>query len=219
MKMKLFGRGKNVHDLVMKHVDAVLACNMLFVEAIEHLCTNGIDQGLEGISLQVGEAETVADSIRHEIIRSLLEGALLPESRREILKLIEGIDNVANQSEEIIKQITLQKIVFVKEIQSYILQINEKTRKQLEMLREVINQVFINSSKAYEYYEQIIRIEQVESEVDKLESKAIQTLFQMNIELARKNQLKTIITDIAHISDIVEDISDMLEMIMVLRKV
>ncbi|HOA81442.1 MAG TPA: hypothetical protein PKK61_10345, partial [Defluviitaleaceae bacterium] len=61
--------------------------------------------------------------------------------------------------------------------------------------------------------------ERLESEVDDAEYNAIYILFRMDIELAKKNQIKSIIADIADISDLAEDISDMIEMIMVLRKV
>lgn len=217
--MAFFKKEKQILNLVNQHVEAVLECYELFTKGVEELNEKGLTHKVEMTAKEVGEAESKADSIRHEIIQSLLKGALLPESRRELLKLIELIDDIANKCEEIIKQITLQQIVFYKELKSDIKEITDKTRRQLIKLKELINMVFSHFNKAHIYQKQLIEIASFESEVDEIEYNAIHTLFRMNIELAKKNQIKSIISDIADISDIAEDISDMIEMIMVLRKV
>ncbi len=68
-------------------------------------------------------------------------------------------------------------------------------------------------------YDQIRDIELMESKIDDLENKAIKTLYASDIELARKNQLKYFICKISDTSDVIEDISDIVEIILALRKV
>ncbi|HOQ16814.1 MAG TPA: DUF47 family protein [Defluviitaleaceae bacterium] len=217
--MLLFKKEREMLSLVDKHQEAVLECYELFTEGLKELNEKGLNNKVEILAKKVGEAESKADSVRHEIIQSLLKGVLLPESRRELLKLIELTDEIANKCEEIIKQICLQQIEFMEEIKPHIREITEKTRIQLIKIRELVNMVFSNMTKAHSLQDELIDIERLESEVDDEEYNAIYKLFRMKVELARKNQLKSIIADIADISDIAEDISDMLEMIMVLRKV
>ncbi|NLK22312.1 MAG: DUF47 family protein [Epulopiscium sp.] len=217
--MGLFKRERRILDLMNQHMAAVLECNELFIHALDELNCKGLNPEIEKMAKEVDRAEAKADSIRHEIIQSLLKGALLPESRREILKLIELIDDIANKCEETIKQIFLQQIEFFDELKPAIGEINSKTKIQLKYLKELINDIFNNFHQLETNHKKLVKIAKLESEIDEIEYNAIRTLFRMDIELAKKNQIKTIISDIADISDVGEDISDMLEMIMVLRKV
>ncbi|HHW67982.1 MAG: uncharacterized protein PWP07_2477 [Epulopiscium sp.] len=217
--MPLFKKEKKVLELMNQHIEAVIYCNQLFIEALEVLNEKGTGFEIERMAKEVGEAETEADHIRHEIIHSLLKGVLLPESRREILNIIKKMDDIANKCEEIIKQIYLQNIEFFDELKPAVKEINLKTKLQLQYLQELINKIFGQFYQGEEYHNQLADIVKLESEIDEIEYNAIRTLFNMDIELAKKNQIKAIISDIAELSDIGEDISDMLEMIMVLRKV
>ncbi|NLK98452.1 DUF47 domain-containing protein [Defluviitalea saccharophila] len=217
--MPLFKKERKVLELINQHIEAVIHCNQLFIKSLEILNEKGMGIEIERMAKEVGQAESEADHIRHEIIQSLLKGALLPESRREILTIIGKIDDIANKCEEIIKQISLQNIEFFEELKPSIKEINLKTKQQLQCLQELINKIFSHFYHGEEYHNELLDIVKLESEIDEIEYNAIRTLFDMDIELAKKNQIKAIISDIAEISDIGEDISDVLEMIMVLRKV
>ena len=216
--MQLFSKGKKAYELISEHLDAVLSCYDLFTQAIAKMLVTGPGPEAEALALQVDKMESKADEARHKIIKSFLEGALLPESRREVLKLIELTDEIANKSESTIRQIALQQIVFPAEIKDNILRICDKTKDQLAILRKVIESLFSNFESQVNH-EELIKINTLESETDQCEESAIKLVYNSKLELAEKYQLRDIISDISDISDIVEDISDMIEIIMVLRKV
>ena len=216
--MQLFSKGKKVYELISEHLDAVLQCFDLYIKALEQLIKVGAGPEAEEMALKVDQKESLADDARHKIITSFLKGALLPESRREVLKMIELTDEIANKAESNIRVIALQQVVFPAEIKENISQINLLTQTQLGALRQVIESLFSNFDSQVNH-EELIRISSLESEVDQLEEDAIKKVYNSQLELAEKYQLRDIISDIADISDIVEDISDMIEIIMVLRKV
>ena len=216
--MQLFSKGKKAFELISEHLDAVLSCYDLFTQAIEKLLVTGPGAEAEALALQVDKMESKADEARHKIIKSFLEGALLPESRREVLKLIELTDEIANKTESNIRQIALQQIIFPAEIKDNILRINDKTKDQLLILRKVIESLFSNFESQVNH-DELIKINTLESEIDQYEESAIKLIYNSKLELAEKFQLREIIADLADVSDIVEDISDMIEIIMVLRKV
>lgn len=213
-----FSSGKEVYTLVNNHLEAVGRCYDEFIIAVETLFNKGSGLEIEELAMGIDKLESEADDIRHEIIKTILEGALLPESRREILKLIEMTDEVANMCEEIIRCINLQGIVFHSEFKQCIESINKKTKEQFMILCEAIGSLFKNY-KALENFEKIKKIELLESEVDVQEQCAIKKVYSMNLTLAEKNQLRDIISKISDISDVIEDISDMIEIIMALKKV
>ena len=126
--MLLFSKGKKAYELISEHLDAVLSCYDLFTQAIAKTLVTGPGPEAEALALQVDKMESKADEARHKIIKSFLEGALLPESRREVLKLIELTDEIANKTESDIRQIALQQIIFPAEIKDNILRINDQTK-------------------------------------------------------------------------------------------
>lgn len=216
--MSLFSKGKKVYDLIGEHLEAVIQCYDLFSQAMEKLLKTGPGPQAEELAQQIDKMESRADEARHKIIRAFLEGALLPESRREILKLIELTDEIANKTESDIRMIALQRIAFPKEIQQNISTIVTKTQKQLGCLKTVVESLFTGYEAAINH-EELVNLNLIESEIDQLEEDSIKTVYGMKLELAEKYQLREVISDIADISDIIEDIADMIEIIMVLRKV
>lgn len=213
-----FSKEKEIYKLIAKHLTSVGECHSTFCQCIEKYFVEGFNDDVLYLKDRVEALESEADRNRHDIIKALLEGALLPESRREILKIIELVDEIANNNEEIIKQIYLQDILFIDAIKADILEINRQTKEQFTLLSNTINNLFKSYKKVMDY-EQIRQIELMESNIDNLENKAIKTLYASDIELARKNQLKYFICKISDTSDIIEDISDIVEIILALRKV
>jgi predicted phosphate transport protein (TIGR00153 family) len=217
--MIFFSKAREVHELLRSYIEKVDECHNEYCDFISRFIENdcnGIDD-CEGKAIDILESE--ADDKRHEIIKSLLKGAMLPESRREILKLIEQIDEIPNDEEEISRQIINQKIKFPEEIKENILGINEKTTAQFKLLCKLVDSLFTGQKDKGLDFEEINRIEKMETEIDVLENETIKTIYNMNIELAEKNQLDNIVSKIADVSDIIEDISDMIEIILVMRKV
>ena len=213
-----FSKQRQIHTLIVKHLNTVGTCHKVFCECVEELFSSEPNMEAEHLAEKVEDLESQADANRHDIIRALLKGGLLPESRREILKLIELVDEIANKAEETIKQMVLQKIIFPDVIKEDIKAINHKTMEQFAVLSRAIDALFIDYKELQNDYEQIKRIELMESEIDDIENRTIKKLYALDIDLARKNQLKGIVSQIADISDLIEDISDMLEIILVLRK-
>jgi len=203
----------------VKQIDKCIECYVTFIDYFEKITKYTPIEEITLMSRKISSLESEADSIRRNIIKQLLSGALLPGTRREIKILIETIDKIPNKSEELIKQLMLQNIKVDEKIKSIILNINNKTKEQFDLLKSLIDKVFLDLNKSFDLHEQIEVIEKIESEIDDLEEDAIRILYKSNHELAYKNQIKCIISDFADISDIIEDISDNIEMIIVMRKV
>jgi len=214
-----FKKDTKIRDLLMKHLDAVIDCYTMFTEALARVFETESEEELIEMINRVSAGESNADSIRHEIIQELLSGALLPESRREILVVIEEVDKVANAAEDIIKQIVLEGITIDEPHRSKVLLINEKTKGQLEQLRSTMDGMLSNLWEAYKKREELIAIDTIEHEIDLIEFELVRQIFKSDMELAAKIQLKSVVVEIAKVSNIVEDISDILERIMVSRKV
>ena len=62
------------------------------------------------------------------------------------------------------------------------------------------------------------KIRALESNVDTIEDKLVESVFAMDIELAAKLQLSDLIELICDVSDIIEDIADKIQIMLITRK-
>lgn len=213
----LFSKSNKIQELINLHLNSVEHCVNVYSSFLDMILKEGISVKAEKLGKEITELESVADKNRHQIIKEILDGALLPDLRRELLKLIENVDEIANTTEDISKQILLQGITIPNELKNIITKIDNKEKQQFKVLSEAINKLFTSAKEKKQNLQLIKAIELMESEVDDLENELVKILYNLDISLAEKNQLKVIFSKIADISDIMEDTSDILEMILATR--
>lgn len=218
--MKFFKKQTETHDRILEHLDKCLACHEMFIRRVSEIISEEKGEKALGYAMEVSRLETEADAVRRRIIAGLLKGDLLPQSRREILELIEKNDDIANESEEIIREMVLQGVVIEPRYARILNKINEETSRQLEKLRMAVDKIFTGIWSEEESFRSLcIDIDAYESAVDAMEQSLVKEVYQSGLSLAEKNQLRFFVTKFADVSDLAEDISDLLEEIMIIRKV
>jgi len=209
---------KRVDELLNFHINSVKECKKKFDEFILFTFENGYTHEAEKLLWDVDALESEADSHRREIINLLIGGALLPDTRKDILTLIEDVDQIADNYEGISKEMFLQKIEFPEFVKNNIMLIEEKERTQLFLLCEAIDNLFLNLNDNDANRNIISQIELIESEIDKIEFNTVKEIYNLELDLAKKTQLRTFVSSIADVSDLIENISDILEMIIASRR-
>ncbi len=213
-----FSKSESIKELVGEHAVVVMKCYDKYEEAIGSILGGANRSEVEVYTNTMRSLESEADSVRHQIIRSLLEGGLLVDSRKSIMHVIEGVDGVADITEDIIQEIYIQQINLPKFTHEAIIKMSKLTRDQLILLIETIKGV-VTSYKVKEMTKLIQEIENLESKVDDLQQGIVKELFETDMALAEKMQIREIINLIGAMSDTIEDISDSVEIIMMARKV
>jgi hypothetical protein len=218
--MACFTKHLKIHDQTLEHLDKCILCHERLTEYVEDIFGEGDEQKALVYVKEISAVETDADAIRRRIVIELLKGDLLPQSRREVLYLIEKIDEIANKSEEIMRDIYLQAVEIDNEYLDGLMAINKETKLQLKKLRTAVDKIFSDIwSENKNLHELCFEIDAHESAVDTIEQAIIKDLYRSGLSLAEKNQLRYFVTQFADISDLAEDISDLLEKIIVIRKV
>ena len=204
----------------MEHLDKCLLCHEKFTDYVEEILEGDKEEKAFDYVNDISAIETEADEIRRRIVVELLKGDLLPQSRREVLYLIEKIDEIANASEDIIRSIYLQAVDIGDEYVDRLKSINNETAMQLKEVRIAVDKIFSDIwSENLDLHELCMKIDSHESAVDLIEQSIIRDIYRSGISLAEKNQLRYFTRKFADISDLAEDISDLLEKIIVIRKV
>ena len=214
----LFSKSDKMKELVGKHTDQVMTCYKKYAIAMKDIL-DGCDHGtIEAYTNTLRVEESKADEIRRQIIRQMLEGGLVVDSRKSIMHVIEAVDGVADLAEDIVQEIYIQTITLPVHTEESILSMIEITDRQLGLLISIVKGV-VDRYKAKEMTRIILEIEGIESAVDDLQQNLVKDIYDSELSLAEKMQLREIVNMIGHMSDLIEDISDEIEIIMMARKV
>ena len=210
-----WGKAKKIEELVLRHLEQVDVSLDAFHKAIVAYVVDQDVKRAKALALETHKAEGAADDIRRDVETELLGGALLATSRRDILEVIEHVDRLANSGEATLDSLLLERIEFPNEIVDGIARIVQETVKIIEHVDEAVRSLFHDSAAAIEHTKEI---ETREGRVDQMEREVLKTIFMMEIELARKIQLRDFIHLLVELSDRAEDLSDRIDIMVAERR-
>ncbi len=187
-----------------------------FQAAIEYWFANGCDTRLRTFFDDTHSQESKADDIRVEIDTMLYEKTLLPESRREILILLERADNIPNRAESVLNQIETQQLVMPAFLQDGV---RELVRVSLEAYDLVMDTAQRTLGTNRGIIERIEQVDHKESVCDKIEQNLIRELFRSPLDKADKILIRDIVLQVGDISDFCENVADFLKILHIKRQV
>ena len=215
----MFKKNTNVHTLIMAQIRDVEKCVLVFENFMTAATTQETKpEVLQALCENVKSTEAAADRSLRAMIDSLNHTPYLPSTRQDLISIASSCDKIANKCESVAKQIVLQKIqcpnTYVDDIQ----QIFMITKKQFEALEKCISMLFSQMHVLMKEPEHLDQLRKLESEVDTIEDRLIESLFATDMELATKLQYSQIIEMLCDLSDIIEDIADKIQIMLITRK-
>lgn len=213
--MRIWRRSRRVEELITRHLGLVERTVLKFKGALFAYLDEGWDRAEELIQ-ETHQLEGQADDARREAAAELMGGALLATMRGEFLELIERADRVANLAESVLYFALLQRIAIPDSLKPPLKEIGERTAKMTAEVREAVCALFTDRGEALEHTK---AVEELESEIDGLERRTIEVIFQLELELAERLQLRELVSRLADVSDKIEDLSDQVEIIVATRRV
>jgi len=204
-------KGEIVQELVLKHIAHVQQAMALFAQATRAYFNEKDAQAATQLMRETHQAESKADDVRREVERTMVQGALLAPSRRQLLLLVDRVDSLANAAQATLHYLLGQSVAVPKEIEPAVLRILEETEALFGEVECGIRSLFSGDGKAVLACAE--RIDQHESAVDRLETEATRALFDMSIELAMKLHVHGYIERLVEISDRAEDLADQMALV------
>jgi len=162
----------------------------------------------------IERAESQADFLRRDIERMLYEHELLPDSRGDLLNLLEECDRVANRIESVIRNVSMRRVEIPSELNRCVAEILVPSQSAVETLMAAVRLLFVEPAKVKPAVDDIDRLE---SECDQIQHTTIRSIYGMDLELARKMQLEALIKDLGSIADRAEGAAHALEIISIKR--
>lgn len=214
--MILWKKQKEIAEAVEAYLAETENCLAAFDKAMAIYFAEGLSASFKQQIEKTHGHESKADDRRREIELAMYGRALIPESRGDILGMLEALDLAPNKCESVLYQIWLQNMSVPQEYSEKLRTLVQVNRESYELLCQAVRHLFSD-------IEQVLPIVDLvgekESESDRIERGLIKSVFDDPGEKAEKILLKELILEIGAISDKAENAADRLRIIAVKQQI
>lgn len=208
--MLIFKKEKQVRKLILTHLNEVQECLMESRNVLEEYISGDLELACQRVN-SVIEIESRADGLERQIRDVLLDGAFLPNIRSDVYRLVEAVDAIAGKGEHVARFIVDQLPEIPEEFEGELLEIFHQCMNCFQELRKALRDYFKPKGDIENLHAHVARVCDIETEVDVAESELTRKIFNSDLDLAEKIQLKQLLERIGNIADLSEDASDELE--------
>ncbi len=212
--MPFISKQKKIQLQISDYFKSVLECMEIFHQAVKHYCKQPDREAARAAFDEVHKAESKADDIRGEIEVMMYSKSLFPESRGDILGLLETMDKVPNQAESAVRMIWNQHVVIPDAFSLHILQLIDVCCRTVDAMVEAAEKLFSDFTNAAIA---VGRIDELESEADRIEESLIEKLFSEPGDGIRTIIFRDFIKSVVQISDRAENVGDRIRLIVAKR--
>lgn len=214
----LFNQTSIIEGDIESLLDNISNSVMMFSVAIKNYLNDEYDIFLKRMQ-EVKKLESSVDELRRVIRYNLYTKMLIPESRGDMLSLLETIDNVIDTTEEVLVRFDIQKPSIPKELNNDFMELVEASCKAADFTvlaarcyikgNDLIND-YINKTYFYEH------------EADKVENRIKRKIFGSNEiidDLAEKIHIGRFVEHIGKLSDDAQDVCERLSVATIKRSI
>lgn len=208
--MFFWKKERQVEVAIESYLQETERCLMGFTEAFEGYFDEGLGGRFEELVEKTHRFEGAADDQRRELETAMYGKALIPESRGDILGLLESLDLVPNKCESVLYQVSTQRMVvpeeFVEDLKNLIRVNVESGQVLCCTVRDLFSHAnAVATGAGY--------VSEIEGRSDIIERTLIKAVFDSNLDTAEKILLKELVLEIGSISDRAENAADRLRII------
>jgi len=155
---------------------------------------------------RINKIEHRLDTLRRAIEQQIYAHRLLPDTRDDILALLEGLDKIPNRMQAITREMLLQRLRIPPNLHQSVTDLTDRGTRIVQVLTQT-SRAFLN--KPHLVRQSVQQLSQMEHEGDLVEHRAVKLIFgDGSLELAEKLQLNYLIDRLGSICDMAEDRGD-----------
>jgi len=215
-KIALFGRTQALESEIDDFLDKLLQSSLLFKTAVNLYLKKGYTPDFEQKLQDVNKMESTADHLRRAIETKLYAQTLIPESRGDVLGLIENLDHLLNLLEGALWAFSIEKPDIPEEFHADYETLTEMAVQSVESLVLASRAFFRNIEAVGDHNHKVMLYEK---EADKIGTKLKKAIFASDLDLSRKSHLRNFVEQIDDVPDWAEDVADRLAIYSIKRTV
>lgn len=214
--IRLFGRTKALEAEIDEFLNKLSESAMVFELAIAVYLKASANDEFESKLFQVNQLESEADTLRRSIEHQLYQHTLIPESRGDVLGLVENLDNIINSLEGTLWNFSIETPDIPAHLHENFLDLSKTAVLAVEQLVRASRSFFNNIDDSNNYTHKVMFYEK---ETDKISTRLKRAIFAENIDLAHKMHIRSFVEYIDNVADSSEDVADRLAIYIIKRTV
>jgi predicted phosphate transport protein (TIGR00153 family) len=214
--LNLFGRTKQLEQQIDSFFDKISESSVVYRLAVRLYLKEGANEEFEERLQRVNKLETEADNLRRDIETQLYANTLIPDSRGDVLGLIETADQLLTQFEGSLWAFSIEKPEIPAEMRANFKKLTSMVIKAADELC-LGARAFFRSPHDVQAYNHKVQL--YEKEADIISTTLKREIFESDLELARKLHLREFVEQIDGIADMAEDVADRLSIYSIKRTV
>jgi predicted phosphate transport protein (TIGR00153 family) len=193
----LFKKEQQVEQLIYQYLDNLKMAQNEFLKAMNVYFEKGFSGDFDFLIEQTHKVESKADDTRYEIETMMYTKALIPESRGDILGLLEAIDQIPGLFQVVLYMIQTQRLSTPDFL---VPDMKELIRVSLECCDLLVKEIEALFKKSGDIRSLVSTIDNNESHCDHIERRLITRIFDSDLEPFQKFQLKEMVIHLGDIS-------------------
>lgn len=210
----LFRRTKALEAKIDQFLDRVIEGGLLLQRGVGFFLDNSLND-CEQCIIELQQVEGAADELRRDIEAQLYSETLIPESRGDVLGLLEAIDKVLNEANDTLGRLTIEQPTVSAELGIRMRELAGITEQAGESMVAAVRAYFVDLARVRDH---IAKTKFYEHECDRISELMMREIFASeHLDLAHKLHLRSIVKHIELVSDFAEDVCDRLSLAVIKR--
>ena len=215
--MSLFWkREREARQLIERYFVACDQAMQEFERAIDVYLSAGDSEEFADLDRRVRACESEADRLRNEAERLLYSRTLLPESRGDVLGLLEAFDHIPNLAETVTFMLYTQRITIPEAVRQRFRDLVQASLEAYRLVREVVDLLLSNPD---DVDAQVPRVGAKETAADDLERSLIHDVFRSNLDKADMILFRELVGRVGGIADSAERVARRIDILSFKRRI
>ena len=214
--MFFVSKQKKVESSLDEYCQKVSECVQYYEKAIKDYVETSDRSQLSKNFLEVDRLESAADDKRRQLEVMMYSKSLFPESRGDILGLLETMDKVPNQSETAIGVLYNQHVYIPAVFGDDLVKLAGLCRQCVKAMLDCVEKLFVDFTSATLV---VGKVDELESEADDIEQGIIERAFASDMDGFAKIMLRDLVKQVASVSDRAENVADRVSIIVAKRNI
>jgi predicted phosphate transport protein (TIGR00153 family) len=215
MMSLLFKTNKQIEVQIDEFLDLVVKGGLIFKQAIRLFLQGRLDD-FEAHLAELNGTEEKGDELRRQIESKLYLRTLIPESRGDVLGLLESSDKVLNQTTATLSQFSVETPVIPDDLHLLFIDLSDYAITTAEGMVKAIRAYFREPAAVRDNVNQVLFYRK---EANKTAEKFKRAVFRRDLRLSQKIHLRYFAYHVELIAEEAEDVCDRLSIATIKRSI
>ena len=213
---KLLSRTKRLEIQIEEFLDKVTESTELFSIAFKVYLAEGVDTQFEEFMNKIQATEREGDELRRQIETELYERTLIPDLRSDVIWLIENMDKLTNTCKANLFRLSIQQPEIPDTLRATYIEL-------IDITIDCVDKVVFTARNFFEDHESVADLARevalLETKADEVSSPLQRRIFDSDLDLSQKMQLRYFVEHFDELANQSEDIADQLAISAIKRRI